>query len=282
MLAVQAPVFILFINQALCMILTCPQCATRYRMEDDRFPSGGGNVRCTKCGHGWFQEAPAIALEPALDSVSQPEPPFQPPAAPPSQPSPEEWHRYFSPPPPQPSPEDLRRSAFVPPPPPPPTASAKPQAEVSPPGATRDNRLFIGGLIALAAVVALIIWAGVRYRDEISRAWPQSSAMYAALGMPVHVPGLTFTDVNYRRDTQSGRLVLTVEGNLVNAGSRELDVPAIEVTLTDANRREVDRWVFSPGANHLEPGEKLAFSTQRTNPPEDARNLDMTLAQAGS
>jgi hypothetical protein len=244
-------------------------------MEDDKFPPGGRNVRCTKCGHGWFQEAPAVALEPALDSFSQPEPPS---AAPQPQPSPEEWHRSFSPSPLQPSPEDLRRSAFVPPPP----ASAKPQAEVSPPGAARDNGLFIGGLIALAAVVALIVWGGVRYRDRIGNAWPQSSAIYAALGMPVHLRGLTFTDVNYRRDTQSGRLVLTVEGNLVNAGSRELDVPDIEVTLTDANRREVDRWVFSPGASHLEPGEKLAFSTQRSNPPEDARNLDMTLAQAGS
>src|ERR1700726_4639078 len=40
------------------MILTCPQCATRYQVEADKFPASGRNVRCSKCGHVWHQLGP--------------------------------------------------------------------------------------------------------------------------------------------------------------------------------------------------------------------------------
>jgi hypothetical protein len=136
-------------------------------------------------------------------------------------------------------------------------------------------------MVALAAVVSLMIWGGLHYRDEIANAWPQSSPIYAALGMPAHLRGLTFTDVNYSREMASGQLVLTVEGNLVNISSHELSVPNIEVILRDGNQRQVDRWVFSPGASRLGPGERLAFATHRTNPPEGARHLEMALSPAG-
>src|SRR5258706_14061376 len=37
------------------MILTCPQCATRYQVDANKFPASGRNVRCAKCGHVWHQ-----------------------------------------------------------------------------------------------------------------------------------------------------------------------------------------------------------------------------------
>jgi len=138
----------------------------------------------------------------------------------------------------------------------------------------------LAGLVALLAVAALLVWGGVRYRDDIAGAWPQSATVYAALGIPVNAHGLTFTGVNYRRDTQAGQLVLTVEGNLVNIGARELAVPAVEVKLTDGRHRQVDRWTFTPTTNRLKPGEQIAFTTHRTNPPAEARHLEMTLAEA--
>ncbi|MBV9063997.1 MAG: zinc-ribbon domain-containing protein, partial [Alphaproteobacteria bacterium] len=33
------------------MILTCPQCATRYHAGDHSFTPAGRKVRCAKCGH---------------------------------------------------------------------------------------------------------------------------------------------------------------------------------------------------------------------------------------
>ncbi|MEM9014556.1 MAG: zinc-ribbon domain-containing protein, partial [Pseudomonadota bacterium] len=40
------------------MIITCPECATRYNVEDDRFLPDGHSVRCTNCGVSWFVPAP--------------------------------------------------------------------------------------------------------------------------------------------------------------------------------------------------------------------------------
>ncbi len=40
------------------MIITCPECATRYDVDDERFSSTGRSVRCTACGEAWFVPAP--------------------------------------------------------------------------------------------------------------------------------------------------------------------------------------------------------------------------------
>ena len=33
------------------MIVTCPECATKYNLPDDKISPSGSRVRCTKCTH---------------------------------------------------------------------------------------------------------------------------------------------------------------------------------------------------------------------------------------
>ncbi len=40
------------------MIITCPNCATRYDVEDRRFSPDGRSVRCAECDESWFVPAP--------------------------------------------------------------------------------------------------------------------------------------------------------------------------------------------------------------------------------
>lgn len=44
------------------MILTCPECQTRYQADAAQFPPDGRKVRCAKCGHVWHEAAPTPEL----------------------------------------------------------------------------------------------------------------------------------------------------------------------------------------------------------------------------
>jgi predicted Zn finger-like uncharacterized protein len=53
------------------MILTCPQCATRYLTDPLALGPMGRQVRCAKCGHTWHQ-IPLPETESRLDMLSPP------------------------------------------------------------------------------------------------------------------------------------------------------------------------------------------------------------------
>lgn len=49
------------------MIITCPDCATRYDVDDERFSPNGRSVRCSACGESWFVPAPELLDVKPLD-----------------------------------------------------------------------------------------------------------------------------------------------------------------------------------------------------------------------
>ncbi len=60
------------------MIVTCPQCQTRFRIPDERVTAKGVKVRCTRCRHTFRVSRPAEseeAAEPAADPFAQFAPP---------------------------------------------------------------------------------------------------------------------------------------------------------------------------------------------------------------
>ena len=70
----------------------------------------------------------------------------------------------------------------------------------------------VAGWVGLIAVVLLIGFSAVRYRQEIAVIWPQSAGVYSSLGLKVNASGIDFRHVDYRRESEDGQMVLAVTG----------------------------------------------------------------------
>ncbi|HKD48898.1 MAG TPA: DUF3426 domain-containing protein, partial [Rhizomicrobium sp.] len=138
------------------------------------------------------------------------------------------------------------------------------------------------GWVALIAVVLVIGYAAVKYRQEIAMIWPQSAGVYSSLGLKVNNRGIDFTHVDYHRESEDGQVVLAVTGAIVNDANRELPVPqSVRVTLSDANNHELYHWNFTPNVLTLKPGQTAAFLTRLASPPATATHLEVRFAPNG-
>jgi len=242
------------------MILTCPSCRTRYQSDSVRFVPPGRNVRCAKCGQVWFQ--PASVPEPELKREPEPEP------APDFAPA-------------------VAASVLPLPAPPPMTADTQAtQAPMERPQRPRrrSGSSVLGQTIGWATLVLLAVtvgWASVQFRQDIADLWPQSVSLYAALGLPVSVSGITIGNIAYQQEIEDGQPVLAVSGKVTNTSNRELPVPIIRVVLTDQAKNEIYHWTFDVGVPSLKPGAESPFVTRLASPPPEARNLNIRFAEAG-
>ncbi|NDV20318.1 DUF3426 domain-containing protein [Pseudodesulfovibrio sp. JC047] len=51
------------------MIVTCPNCETRYNLPDDKIPAGGAKVKCSKCAQVFKAELPPVTPEEEVEAL---------------------------------------------------------------------------------------------------------------------------------------------------------------------------------------------------------------------
>ena len=228
------------------MIITCPQCETRYTTDAASFPASGRKVRCSRCAHVWHQAAP----EPELILSTE-----APPPAAASEPAAPTAARDFA----------ATRVTVVP--------------RTKAPRRSWAERLgLIAGWTGLAAVLVLIGWMGLRFRHEIETLWPQTSALYATFGIKVNSSAIEINDVTYRHETENGQPVLEVSARLVNVSSHEATVPAVRVALTDLEQRKLLDVTKNPPLHKLGVGQTVGFSFRLTRLPPGTNHLELHFA----
>lgn len=70
------------------MIITCPNCDTRYLVPESDIGAEGRRVRCASCMHLWFVEPPTVTLDLGQRQMIEPEPEPEDPPSPPEPPEP--------------------------------------------------------------------------------------------------------------------------------------------------------------------------------------------------
>lgn len=220
------------------MILTCPDCATSYFVDEERIPRRGRTVRCSNCGARWRATPDGeIAAEPEV----------------------------AEPPPPEPAPVEEIESEPSPPP--------RPRPPPPPPPKRPPLGLIVGGAVGLA-LIALVSGAVVM-RRQIASHMPGAAELFAAVGLPVDVRGLVIEDVTSRPAFDGVRPVLTVTGAIRNTRQKPAQAPPIHISLLDRKGAPLAGIVAQPLNDKVPAGSKRYFSISLPDPPAGAQQLEV-------
>jgi predicted Zn finger-like uncharacterized protein len=233
------------------MILSCPVCQTRYRVDEEALERPGGRtVRCANCGHIWhrtsaFPEAAGSKHEVKVEDLRI-EPALEVP----------------------PRPGQASGSALAVPP--------RIETLLSPP----RRRSAVGWLSLVVLLALAVMAAAVAARDAIVARWPPAAQLYALAGLPIEPPGagLKIEKLTPTR-TPDG---LTIEGDIANTARTPRDLPRLRVALQDAAEKEVQFKVIDPPKDRLAPGAVAHFKAQFEHPDNAATGVVVTLATDGT
>ena len=234
------------------MILTCEQCHTRYLLPTHLLGADGRRVRCTICSHEWFQTP-----EEDESAVAH-----------------EETHESFAEILSQAGDDSVNLESQV--------YETPILAEDSiPPEKKRFFRRQPGlgtGLMAAVLVGVLLLTALLMFRGPVTKIWPDSLALYTAVGLAGPIPGdgLVFEDLKATTSYNAqGVEILRLVGNIRNVRTHRVRVPALRFALRDAEGKEVETWTYpSPNAD-IEAEEKIPLDVSYPQIPATAKELNV-------
>ena len=287
------------------MILTCPECGTKYVVKDGAIPEGGRKVRCASCKHSWHQDPDPVeatddvtdAVEPVASAsdvdevaaVVEQEPVEVPEAvaygaldqespaavssdvAEPVTSEPEEA---------SPEPSDWKPvdtgSAWEREPAPVVADDADDDfqpfaSEELDEDAPRRRWPLVLGVILLLAAAAVAFWylAPTTMKQQVGLAQGRS---------PLEVMNIS----NDRQPLESGSDLLTVSGRIINPTGTSQPVPPLRAELLDETKSKViHSWMISPPIDTLSPNESSTFHSAEMGVPEGGKFLRVRLSTAG-
>jgi predicted Zn finger-like uncharacterized protein len=226
------------------MILTCPECATRYFLPDVEIGADGRKVKCAQCGHTW-RELPQADIETGSPADQSPLAEHE------SHPSPAAGLRA-----------EILRS----------------QKEMAERNARQTATVVAAVWAGLAAAVAVLLLAAGVFREQMVRWIPGAATAYAAIGLPVNSAGLLIEKPLAVPGTLLGHRALMVTGVLRNVSGAPVAPPAFRLDILDQKGRTLDRKIIRIAASPLKPGEARPFSLGVADPPAGYQDVAITFA----
>lgn len=229
------------------MIVTCPSCETRYRVDPDAIALRKGRVRCAACGHGWKADAEALTLDEPARPTLRKEPLTPEPA--------------------------LRPAGGI--------EAVKPHEVVRKRAETRRQRsrktVEGTGWAVVAASCVVVLGAAWLFRADIVETFPRTASAYAAVGVPVNPYGLEVRNLR-ATPSEDAEGALIIEGEVVNITGRERDTRPLRAIITGENGEVLVEWVVMLDAVSLPGHGEEAFRTVLADPPEGGAELEVVIA----
>jgi predicted Zn finger-like uncharacterized protein len=238
------------------MILTCPECASRFYVGEGSIPAGGREVRCSSCSARWtarpedlLPDEPAPLPAPRAAATAEPVADAIPEAASPDPDAPIV----------APLPKAFRERA----------ATRQKMREAAAAGAVWAG---------IAAGFMLLIGAVIVLRQDVARAWPRTAGAYAMIGFPVNLVGLTIENQHAQPQLQDGHAALVVSGVLRNIRDQPVAAPPLKVSLLNPAGKPLAVKFADPGGARIPPGEARRFTVNLLDPPVTASDVEIAFA----
>ncbi|WP_108398200.1 DUF3426 domain-containing protein [Devosia submarina] len=256
------------------MIIACPHCQTKYQVTYEAIGSAGRKVQCAQCQQAWQQPPPAQPpgadqininsfVEDGLDEAFLAE--EQAVSADRAKRLAEESGKAEAAAKIDPALARNRQRAFT-----------KRQSAIAASQPLAQTRRAVR--IGLALLLGIVCAAAFFARVPIVARFPAMAGAYEAIGLPVNVLGLDFTDVETQRSLRNGKDVLIVSAQILGLNAAPTPVPAIVVTLLDSHGQSIYAWSIAPSVSDLMAGERATFDTQLAMPPGDAQRVRLSFA----
>ena len=281
------------------MLIVCPTCATAYQIQLATLGPAGRTVRCAGCKNTWFATPESAVMEAAtaLVPVSAAAPPrISAPAPAPEAPAddfadgaadfavetftPSDGKAGDAPnvidaPPLAPHGDETAATRFEPGEPEniETIAARRARHKYADRKDKRSALRQVASLPVAITVLLLIVLGALQWRVALVRQFPQTASLFAMIGMPVNLRGLSFIDVKSRGEFVDGAMVLVVEGTIVNLTPKALEVPRLRFALRNATGHEVYAWTSLPSKTLLGSGDGLPFRSRLASPPPDGRDV---------
>ena len=226
------------------MIVSCPSCAKRYDMDQNR-PDRAMQITCTACGHRW-KELPAVQvvdvdyrpLPQVIDHAREPE-------------------------------LDVQRLV----------EAAKAAKEKF--AARRIARLKkLSGWVSLGFLCLAPLATAAFMPETVVSLAPVTIRAYDKLGMPINLYGLDIRHIAQENKIIDGAHVLMIKGDISNSTDSVRKIPWLRFALLNDQSSELYSWTLDTAARPLRPGETTSFVTRVAAPPELAKNLQIRFAHA--
>jgi hypothetical protein len=150
----------------------------------------------------------------------------------------------------------------------------------------QSSRRRPGGALASAFVLVGLEIMGttaIAARAAIVSIAPATAAVYAGMGIPVSLRGLTIADVRATVMRQSeGQGELLVTGEIANLRDSETPVPSLRVALRGEDGRELYVWTARPPKTSLGARERVPFRARLAAPPAGVREVLVKFAEPGN
>jgi len=141
-------------------------------------------------------------------------------------------------------------------------------------GAKRGQRQWSLSRLQTAILVLLVVdGILVGWRKDIVHVLPQTASLYAAIGLPVNVRGLSFDHVVTNMEAHEGVPILVVQGNIVNDTGADIEVPRLKIAVRNAAKQEVYSWTVAPQQARLPAYQAIDFHARLASPPPEGHDV---------